>query len=131
MSWTFTDEDGMRVVSDDSSLTVTIYGADGEVIATRPYSDEEKDAVAARAAAIKAEENRAALRAGLKDVIALARERQATYQTVLNTPNSEVNNRPAPHIMTVARQGKRSERAIIRLARLAGDILDSTDTGED
>ncbi len=63
--------------------------------------------------------------------ITKALERQAAYQAVIDTPNSEINSHPAPYIVSVARQGKRSERAIIALCRLVGDLLDSTDTGTD
>lgn len=74
-------------------------------------------------------DNAAALRAGLQVEITDALARQVTLDTVLNATNAEINVSPAAHIKTIARQEKRTQNAIIRLARLVGGLTDSTDTG--
>lgn len=101
--------------------------ADGtvtQVWVAREWTTEES-AAALRAA------NEQALRNGLQAVITTALERQATVQAVIDTPNATIRDSPAPHIVAIARATKRQDRAIIRLARLAGDLLDSADTGTD
>ena len=75
--------------------------------------------------------NDQALRDGLAAAIDAALERQAEYQAVIDTPNADINSKPASYIVSVARQAKRSERALIRLARLVGGLTDTADTGTD
>ena len=75
--------------------------------------------------------NDQALRDGLQAAIDAALARQAVYQTVIDTPNSTIKSNPAPYIVDLARQGKRSERALIRLARLVGGLTGTADTGTD
>ena len=75
--------------------------------------------------------NDQALRDGLAAAIDAALARQAAYQAVIDTPNSEIKANPQTHIVNLARQGKRSERALIRLARLVGGLTQSADTGTD
>ena len=120
----------------DTTRTVTTYNTNGTTKATRPYAADENAAAdqaaadqAAAAAALAA--NEAALRNGLQAAIDAAHARQAEYQTVLNATNATINGSPASHIKAVARQGKRSERALIRLIRLVGGLTTTADTGTD
>ena len=121
-------DDGTLIESwDDATRTYTDHRT-GE---SRPYTDEENATADQRAADATQAANDQALRDGLQDAIDAALLRQAAYQAVIDTPNSEIKANPQGHIVSIARQGKRSERALIRLARLVGGLLDSTDTGTD
>lgn len=131
MSWTFTNEDGSRIEAVDEDRKVYEYAADGTLLREWDYTPEENAALDAVLAIQQAEENARVLREGLQNVIDTALERQADMDTVIGTPNAEINSRPAPYIVRVARATKRQDRAIIRLARLAGNILDTTNTGTD
>ena len=120
--------DGVLVESwDDESRTYT----DHRTEQSRPYTDEENAAADQRAADATQAANDQALRDGLQDAIDAALLRQAAYQAVIDTPNSEIKANPQGHIVSIARQGKRSERALIRLARLVGGLTGSADTGTD
>ena len=121
----------LRFEKDATDRVFREYDAEGNLTSERGFTPEEAADVDALAAYAERMASAEELRAGLSDVITRALERQAQVQAVIDTPNSEVNNKPAPYIMTLARASKRQERAIIRLARLAGNILDSTDTGSD
>ena len=98
---------------------------------TRPYTAEENATVDAAIQAAVLDANRKALLDGLKAVIDAAVARQADVQTVLDTTNSTINGSPASYLKTIARATKRQDRAIIRLARLAGNLVSSADTGTD
>ena len=121
-------DDGALVESwDDESRTYT----DHRTGDSRPYTDEENAAADQRAVQEEQAANAQALRDGLAAAIDAALARQAAYQAVIDTPNSEIKANPQSHIVSIARQGKRSERALIRLARLVGGLTDSADTGTD
>lgn len=106
-------------------LTYEVVGnVPTQVWTARLWTPEELEAQA-RAA------NEQALRNGLANVITAALERQATSQAVIDTPNSEIKANPQTHVVALARATKRQDRAIIRLARLAGNLVDSVDTGTD
>lgn len=120
--------DGILVESwDDTTRTYT----DHRIGETRPYTDEENADADQRAEQEQKTANDQALRDGLQAAIDAALLRQAAYQAVIDTPNSEIKANPQGHIVSIARQGKRSERALIRLARLVGGLTDSADTGTD
>lgn len=110
---------------DDATRTYT----DHRTGATRPYTADENAAADQAAAAATLAANEAALRDGLAAAIDAALTRQAAYQAVIDTPNATIKTNPAPYIVDLARQGKRSERALIRLARLVGGLTNTTDTG--
>ena len=121
-------DDGALVESwDDTTRTYTDHRT-GE---SRPYTPEENDAADQRAVQQQQAANDQALRDGLAAAIDAALARQAAYQAVIDTPNSEIKANPQTHIVNLARQGKRSERALIRLARLVGGLTQSADTGTD
>ena len=121
-------DDGVLVESwDDTTRTYTDHRT-GE---SRPYTDEENAAADQRAVDTERAANDQALRDGLAAAIDAALARQAAYQAVIDTPNSEIKANPQGHIVNLARQGKRSERALIRLARLVGGLTQSADTGTD
>ena len=124
------DADGTLVEEwDDESRTYTDHRTDPPT--TRPYTDDENAEADARAAAALRAANEQALRDGLAAEIDRAIERQDTSQAVIDTPNAEIKANPQLHIIALARATKRQDRAIIRLARLAGNLLDSSDTGTD
>ena len=112
---------------DDTTRTYT----DHHTGATRPYAADENAAADQAAAAAALAANEAALRNGLQAAIGAALARQAEYQAVLDATNATINGSPASHIKAVARQGKRSERALIRLIRLVGGLTTTADTGTD
>ena len=117
-------------------MSARIYDENGVLVESwddesRTYTEQENAAADQRAAHQQKSANEQALRDGLAAVIDAALERQAAYQAVLDTPNADINSKPAPYIVSVARQGKRSERALIRLARLVGGLTESADTGTD
>lgn len=114
---------------DDETRTYTDYRTDPPT--SREYTVEEHEAADASALAAARAANEAALREGLQNVINAALDRQATAQGIIDTPNSTIRDNPAPHIVALARVCKREERAIIRLARLVGGLVDSADTGTD
>ena len=116
---------------DDATRTVTTYDESGAVTSTHPYTADENATADAAAAQEVVRTNAEILRNGLQSVIDASIARQAVYQTVLNTDNATIKSNPAPYIKDVARQGKRSERAIIRLARLVGNLTTAADTGTD
>lgn len=117
--------------TDTHTHDLTYELADGQPVQTwvaREWTPEEIDA---RATAALRAANEQVLRDGLANVITAALERQDTSQAVIDTPNSEIKANPQLHIIALARATKRQDRAIIRLARLAGGLLDSSDTGTD
>lgn len=116
---------------DDDLRILTRWDLDGIQTEQRPYTTEENAEADLRVAEEQRVANAQALRDGLANVISAALDRQALAQAVIDTPNSDINSKPAPHIVSLARVCKRQERAIIRLARLAGNLLDSADTGAD
>ena len=125
MSWE-RYENGTRVErGDDATRTVTTSTG------TRPYTADENAQADQAAAAATLAANEAALRNGLQTAIDAALARQAEYQAVLNATNATINGSPASYIKAVARQGKRSERALIRLIRLIGGLTNTADTGTD
>ena len=120
--------DGVLVESwDNESRTYT----DHRTGATRPYTADENAAADQAAAAATLAANEKALRNGLQAAIDAALARQAAYQAVIDTPNATIKTNPAPYIVDLARQGKRSERALIRLIRLVGGLTTTADTGTD
>lgn len=122
------DSTGALIERGDDA-TRAVYGPTGSKV--RDYTQAENqtadDAIAAAALAA----NEAALRNGLQAAIDAALARQAEYQTVLDATNATINGSPASYIKTVARQGKRSERALIRLIRLVGGLTTTANTGTD
>ena len=112
---------------DDDARTYTDHHT-GE---SRPYTADENAQADQAAAAATLAANEAALRDGLQAAIDAALTRQAAYQAIIDTPNSTIKSNPAPYIVDLARQGKRSERALIRLARLVGGLTGTADTGTD
>ena len=111
--------------------TVTTYDESGAVTSTRPYTSDENATADAAIQATVLDANRTALLEGLTAVIDTAVARQANVQTVLDATNSTINGSPASYLKTIARATRRQDRAIIRLARLAGNIVLSADTGTD
>lgn len=130
-SMQFFSDGVLRFEKDHDTRKAREYDEDGTLMYERDYTAEEN----AEADAIDAQNvlmtNEQALRDGLQAVIAAALERQAQVQAVIDTPNADIRQNPAPHIIALARASKRQERAIIRLARLAGGLLDTADTGTD
>lgn len=122
------DANGALVESWDS---VTRTYTDHRTGESRPYTPEENAAADVAAAAATLAANETALRNGLQTAIDAALARQAEYQAVLDATNSTINGSPASYIKTVARQGKRSERALIRLIRLVGGLTNTANTGTD
>ena len=123
-------EDGTLVEEwDDTTRTYTDHRTDPPT--TRPYTPEENAEADQQAEQEQKAANDQALRDGLAAAIDAALARQAAYQAVIDTPNSEIKANPQSHIVNLARQGKRSERALIRLARLVGGLTQSADTGTD
>ena len=120
-----------KIAHDDASRTVTTYDETGNVTSTRPYTADENAAADQAAAEATLSANEAALRNGLQAAIDAALTRQAAYQAIIDTPNATIKTNPAPYIVDLARQGKRSERALIRLARLVGGLTNTADTGTD
>lgn len=131
MAWENYTDGKIAERGNDSTRTVTTYNADGTTKATRPYTAAENTAADRAAAAATLAANEAALRNGLQAAIDAALARQAEYQAVLDATNATINGSPASHIKAVARQGKRSERALIRLIRLVGGLTTTADTGTD
>ena len=131
MAWeTFTA--GKRVErGNDTARTVTTFNTNGTTKATRPYTAAENTAADDTTATAALAANEAALRNGLQAAIDAALARQAEYQAVLDATNATINGSPASHIKAVARQGKRSERALIRLIRLVGGLTATAGTGTD
>ena len=127
MSWA-TYRDGALIERGDDA-TRTVYGPTGTKV--RDYTQAENQAADDAIAAATLAANEAALRNGLQTAIDAALARQAEYQTVLDATNATINGSPASYIKTVARQGKRSERALIRLIRLVGGLTTTADTGTD
>ena len=130
MPWTYY-HDGGRTEGDDLTRQAQDFDVAGDLVATRPYTADENAAADVAAAAATLAANEAALRDGLAAAIDAALARQAEYQTVLDATNATINGSPASYIKTVARQGKRSERALIRLIRLVGGLTNTADTGTD
>ena len=126
-------KDGTLVESwDDTSRTYTDYRlplVPGEN--PRDYNEQENAEADARAEQEQKAANEQALRDGLQDAIDAALARQAEYQTIIDTPNSEIKANPQGFIVKAARQGKRAERALIRLCRLVGNLTTTADTGTD
>lgn len=116
---------------DDTTRTVTTYNTNGTTKSTRPYTAAENAVADDTTATAALAANEAALRNGLQAAIGAALARQAEYQAVLDATNATINGSPASHIKAVARQGKRSERALIRLIRLVGGLTTTADTGTD
>ena len=122
------------VIRDASNRVVEEWTPGGVVLPTgevRPLSDGQ----AASVAVWQAQEMARAARVALSDpevvraAIESLRAQVDAYNTVLATPNPDVNASPAKHIMAVARAGKRTARETIRALRLLGGVLDSTDLG--
>ena len=125
MSWERYENGTLTERGDDATRTVTTSTG------TRPYTADENAAADQAAAAATLAANEAALRNGLQTAIDAALARQAAYQAVIDTPNATIKSNPAPYIVGLARQGKRSDRALIRLARLVGGLTTTADTGTD
>ena len=124
MSWSIYAADGTLLErGDDATRTVTTSTG------TRPYTADENAAADKAAAAAVLAANERALRDGLTAAIDAALARQAAYQAVIDTPNATIKTNPAPYVVDLARQGKRSERALIRLIRLVGGLTTTADTG--
>lgn len=96
-----------------------------------PLSPEQAATVAAYTAQEDAEAARVALSRpeAVRAAIVSLRAQVDAYNTVLATPNPDVNASPAKHIMAIAKAGKRTARETIRALRLLGGVLDSTDLG--
>lgn len=121
-------EDGTLIESwDDENRTYTDHVTGQQ----RPYTAEENVEADARGRQELLSTNNGTLRGGLPQALADALARQAEYQTVLDTTNATINSNPAGYLKTVARQGKRSERALIRLIKIVGELNASADTGTD
>ena len=132
MSWSnFNKNKTLIERGNDTTRTVTMYDESGAVTSTRPYTSDENATADAAIQAAVLDANRKALLDGLKAVIDAAVARQADVQTVLDTTNSTINGSPAGYLKTIARATKRQDRAIIRLAKLAGNLVSSADTGTD
>ena len=127
-TWTYY-HDGGRTEGDDLARQAQDFNAAGDLVATRPYTADENAAADQAAAAAALAVNEAALRNGLQAAIDAALARQAAYQAVIDTPNATIKTNPAPYVVDLARQGKRSERALIRLIRLVGGLTTTADTG--
>ena len=112
---------------DDDTRTYT----DHRTGSSRPYTADENAQADQAAAAATLAANEAALRDGLAAAIDAALTRQAAYQAIIDTPNATIKTNPAPYIVDLARQGKRSERALIRLIRLVGGLTTTAGTGTD
>ena len=96
---------------------------------SRPYTDEENAAADQRQTQEVNSTNEETLLAGLENVIARALDYQAKAQEIIDDTNQNINSSPAKHIKALARAQKRSAGDIIRLARIAGQMYDSADTG--
>ena len=125
MSWERYENGTLVERGDDVTRTVTTSTG------TRPYTADENAAADQAAAAATLAANEAALRDGLAAAINAALARQAAYQAIIDTPNATIKTNPAPYIVDLARQGKRSERALIRLIRLVGGLTNTADIGTD
>lgn len=111
----------------DETRTYTNY----ETNESRPYTGAENTQADAEAARLSQASNRAALEAGLANVITRALAYQADAQAIIDTTNQTINSSPAPHIKTLARGQKRLAGDVMRLARLIGNLTDSASTGND
>ena len=96
-----------------------------------PLTAEQAATVAAYTAQESAEAARVALSRpeAVRAAIVSLRAQVDAYNTVLATPNPDVNASPAKHIMAIAKAGKRTARETIRALRLLGGVLESTDLG--
>lgn len=87
---------------------------------SRPLTAAELDARRARAEADTAETELRELRAEVRAVKDALKAEQDRVQEVIDAPNSDINAKPAPYIVAVARAVKRSNRAVVALSRLVG-----------
>lgn len=121
--------DGETLVAEwDDDNRVFINHQTGE---TRPYTEEENTDADARQAHETATANEAALLAGIEKVLARAADYQAKAQEIIDDTNQNINSSPAKYIKTLARGEKRIAGDIMRLARIAGRLYDSTDVGDE
>ncbi|WP_396935239.1 hypothetical protein [Mycolicibacterium sp.] len=113
--------------TDTTTSDLTYEFADGavaQVWTERPKTPDEIEAETEAA-------NERTLRDGLQNVLTRAAGYQADAQAIIDDTNSNINQNPAARIKTLARAQKRAAGDIMRLARLAGGLLDSADTGSD
>lgn len=97
----------------------------------RPYTEQENADADLRGSSMASFMVEDTLKAGLAKVITRALEYQANAQAIIDDTNANIKSNPAPAIKALARGQKRSAGDIIRLARLAGGLLDSTNTGDE
>lgn len=107
---------------DDESRTYTPV-VDAADLPPRPYTPEENAAADARALAAA---NREALRAGMRADIDTLLTATVNLRAVIDKTNSTLG--PAD-TKAVARESRSIARILIRVLRVVGDVLDSTDSG--
>ncbi len=86
---------------------------------------------AAELAVRNAEQNEAALRGGVANIVTRAQERQVAMQGLIDQTNATLNGQPSTYLRILARADKRRDSDIIRLARLIGGLTDSASVGDE
>lgn len=98
----------------------TVIESDGTA---RPYTEQENAELDAR---LLREANAATLRAEIATQVAVLLETITALNAVATKTNATIG--PAD-TKTVARESRIAARALVRMARLLGNVLDSTDSG--
>ena len=140
--------------TDDTTRTITVWDEAGTVLSVTPYTAEQNAEADRRAAEEAATANSATLTAEvqaqvdalLASIAALKATRGETtdpagtntLRAIKNTQNSTINANPAQYLMGVVNAALATdkalidaERAVIRLSRIVGHSLASTDSGTD
>jgi hypothetical protein len=92
---------------DDDTRTFKVYGDDGALVSTRPYTAEENARADAEASSAQQDTNRATIELALGDAL-------ATPQAVIDDTNASINSNPAARIKDIARTQRRAIRLLTR-----------------
>jgi hypothetical protein len=126
------DEMGrLRMQWNDDAERFYAWDEEGNLIEDRAYNDQEIAEAAVRQEEQQTLNNRATLEEQVRTRLVAALSRQAYLRDNLATSsNTAINGNPAPYIKAVGNMLMETNADLIRLVRLIGGQLDSTDAGE-
>jgi hypothetical protein len=120
----------LRVLFDIPTRQRIAFDTAGAETSRRPFTVDENAAADAFLATSAQVANAASLTDGLRATIdALIASRATLKASILDPTNATINAGPAPYIKAVAKAVRDDEQTLIRLCRLLGRQLDTTDTG--
>lgn len=101
----------------DDTRTVDTLDEAGDVVSTRPYTDDENATADQTAAQPAIDAEHAATKSRIKQIITDLQAEKDRAQAVLDTANATINSSPAKYVKDGAQSNKRIADACIDLAK--------------